>query len=83
VDVKFHCTNCRTKLKVDARWGGTSLNCPECKTTLTVPQWFGSPGEIHEQADQPSLTVRGGVMAPAITLSPEEMTFLGAKQEVD
>src|SRR5262245_33843855 len=46
VDVKFHCSKCRTKLKIDARWGGSTLACPQCATNQTIPQWFGSPEEI-------------------------------------
>lgn len=87
VDVKFLCPKCRTKLKVDARCGGTTLDCPKCQTTLTVPQWYGAPDEIvdgdaTDQAQTPQASRNGGI-APSVVLSPEEMAFLGAKQEVD
>jgi hypothetical protein len=80
--VKFHCPKCRTKLKVDARFGGTTLACPQCGITLSVPQWYGSPGEFVAENDPSSTTARTVDVSPAVTLSAEEMAFLGAKQEV-
>lgn len=82
VDVRFLCTKCRTKLKVDARLGGKELACPQCGTTVLVPQWHGSPDEIVEQGEKPSQVTRPAGIAPAVTLSPEELAFLQANQEV-
>ena len=81
VDVKFHCPKCRTKLKVDARWGGTDLACPQCGTPLSVPQWHGSADEIGKEGTQSKLAERTVDVAPAVTLSPEELAFLGAQQQ--
>lgn len=36
--VKFRCTGCRSKLYVPARWTGTSIECPRCKTRVVVPE---------------------------------------------
>jgi len=81
VDVKFHCPKCQTKLKVDARYGGTNLACPQCETTFSVPQWYGSPGEIVEDGDQSPQAGRAVGIAPAVILSPEELAFLRGNQE--
>lgn len=35
--IKFRCTGCRSKLYVPARWHGTSIECPRCKTRVMVP----------------------------------------------
>lgn len=82
VDVKFLCPKCQTKLKVDARWGGTSLACPLCETTLTVPQWHGSPDEIKDETGQSESASCVVGVAPSVILSPEELAFLGANQGV-
>ena len=82
VDVKFLCPKCRTKLKVDARWGGKALGCPKCGMELTVPQWHGLPDEIVEHQRQAPSASQTVDLMPAVTLSPEELAFLGAKQEV-
>lgn len=39
--VKFRCTGCRSKLYVPARWTGTSIECPRCRTRVVVPQGAG------------------------------------------
>ena len=82
VDVKFLCPGCRAKLKVDARWGGRTLSCPQCKAEVCVPQWYGSDDEIADNTK--SSPKSNGVVnvAPAVVLSPQELAFLGANQEV-
>ena len=39
--VKFRCTGCRSKLYVPARWTGTSIECPRCRTRVVVPPGLG------------------------------------------
>jgi transcription elongation factor Elf1 len=82
VDVRFLCPECRTKLKVDARLGGKTLPCPKCGTILPIPQWFGAPEEIGDDGDQSLPGERTVTWAPSVVLSPEELAFLGADQEV-
>jgi len=83
VDVKFHCPKCRTKLKVDARWGGNPLTCPECATSLTVPQWFGKADEISDTLMPSTPVNRVAAVTPSVALSPEEVAFLGTNQKGD
>ena len=39
LDVKFLCRSCQNKLRIDARWEGRDITCPECKQTTAVPRW--------------------------------------------
>ena len=82
VDVKFLCPECRSKLKVDARWGGLTLPCPKCGTTVPVPQWHGDPGEIVDEPRRSPEVAKATGATPMVTLSADELAFLGANQEV-
>jgi Zn-finger nucleic acid-binding protein len=82
VDVKFLCPECRAKLKVDARWGGKTLPCPQCNASLPIPQWYGSSDEIADESGQSQGATRIVGVVPSVMLSPQELAFLGADQEV-
>jgi hypothetical protein len=82
VDVKFLCPECRAKLKVDVRWGGKTLPCPQCNASLPIPQWYGSSDEIADEIGQSQGATRIVGVAPSVMLSPQELAFLGAGQEV-
>jgi DNA-directed RNA polymerase subunit RPC12/RpoP len=36
--ISFKCPNCDQELEVDASGAGSSIECPACSTTITVPQ---------------------------------------------
>jgi phage FluMu protein Com len=36
--IDFRCKKCNRALKAPADWASRQLNCPECKTTIQVPQ---------------------------------------------
>jgi DNA-directed RNA polymerase subunit RPC12/RpoP len=62
VDLKFRCTRCATKLRIDVRWEGREVPCPRCNLRLKVPRW----SEPRADARAPS--------APRLT--PAEIEFL-------
>lgn len=37
MDIVFKCPNCEQELEVDAGGAGSTLQCPSCSTTITVP----------------------------------------------
>lgn len=51
--VKFRCTGCRSKLYVPARWTGTSIECPRCRTRVVVPP--GAGGEAPTTLEGPDI----------------------------
>jgi len=38
MDAQFNCTRCGQPLAIDESWAGESIECPTCKTAVTVPQ---------------------------------------------
>ena len=36
-DIKFQCPECRQKIAVDGSAGGLQVDCPNCRSTLTIP----------------------------------------------
>ena len=72
VEVKFRCGSCKNKLRVDGRWEGRSVKCPQCGARLTVPRWSGTPGD-----DAPPLRGASSPNAiPTTQLSTAEVEFL-------
>jgi hypothetical protein len=66
LDVTFRCQGCERKLVIDARWEGVAVECPVCKSSVTVPRWSGRP-------------VRTGFSRGAAPiLTAEEIDFLSA-----
>ena len=53
----FHCNVCRTKLSADAGQAGKLVRCPQCLTTLRVPQ----PHSIAADAAAPPVAARAPV----------------------
>jgi DNA-directed RNA polymerase subunit RPC12/RpoP len=39
VEIKFLCGGCGSKLRIDARWEGRRLKCPNCASDGRVPVW--------------------------------------------
>lgn len=39
VEIKFACGGCGAKLRIDARWEGRRLKCPQCEADGRVPVW--------------------------------------------
>ncbi|HEX4119031.1 MAG TPA: hypothetical protein VH619_00285 [Verrucomicrobiae bacterium] len=37
MDISFNCPNCNQELEVDSSGAGSSIECPSCSTTITVP----------------------------------------------
>jgi hypothetical protein len=37
MDISFKCPNCDQELEVDSSGAGTSIECPSCAATITVP----------------------------------------------
>jgi DNA-directed RNA polymerase subunit RPC12/RpoP len=70
LDVNFRCPACRANLVIDARWEGRSVDCPACKTPLTVPLWSRIPLSRSETKPSPA------------TLSEAEIHFLSADPEI-
>lgn len=51
LDLKFLCTACKNRLRVDARLEGRKISCPVCNERTTVPRWSdtrGLPLEVLE-----------------------------------
>ena len=42
--ITFACPKCRSELEIEASAAGTSLDCPQCHTQLTVPRKEFGPG---------------------------------------
>jgi len=77
--VKFLCTKCGRRLRVDARWEGRAIVCPACGEKTDVPRWstvlrWSRTSESGKEAPLPAS--RGGVTADTATLSTEEIDFL-------
>jgi serine/threonine-protein kinase len=46
MQITFYCSKCQAKLKIDAGAAGTSLDCPRCGESLTVPKAALGPGTV-------------------------------------
>ena len=46
VEMKFLCAFCKTKLMIDFRWQGRTIDCPRCCRMTQVPRWFIVEGPI-------------------------------------
>lgn len=66
VEIKFLCTGCGSKLRIDARWEGRRLKCPSCGADGRVPTWS-------------SAWVREAELLPE--LSREEIAWLSGDAE--
>lgn len=42
-ELKFDCPQCGQPISCDELWGGHNIECPTCKTELTVPQLHAAP----------------------------------------
>ena len=70
--VKFLCTHCGRRLRVDARWEGREIVCPVCNGKTAVPRWSRAP----TSGETPVRATRAPVDLNAATLSIEEIDFL-------
>jgi len=79
VSVKFLCTQCGRRLRVDARWEGRNVVCPSCIGKTAVPRWStvtNWPHPLESGSEKPVPASRSTVDAEAATLSIEEIDFL-------
>jgi hypothetical protein len=63
MDVVFKCPHCDQQLEVDAGGAGTSLQCPSCMNTITVPS---QEQELESESDKTATAP-----APAPTPPPK------------
>ncbi len=49
MDISFKCPNCDQELEVDASGAGSTITCPSCNNTITVPALAEAPLEKIEQ----------------------------------
>jgi ribosomal protein S27E len=55
MDLVFKCPHCEQELEVDAGGAGTTLQCPSCSNTITVPSPpAGGPATATASAHSPS-----------------------------
>jgi len=52
MDIVFNCPNCDQELAVDSAGAGTSIECPSCRETITIP---GTPAPVAPDAPALSL----------------------------
>jgi DNA-directed RNA polymerase subunit RPC12/RpoP len=43
LELKFLCSSCGTKLRIDARFEGSGVTCPVCDNATTIPYWSRKP----------------------------------------
>jgi DNA-directed RNA polymerase subunit RPC12/RpoP len=65
--LKFECTECRRRLRIDARWEGRTIQCPACDRETRIPRWSTVPWPVRAEKPSPPEPVR---------LSDEEVDFL-------
>jgi hypothetical protein len=54
MDISFKCPNCDQELEVDASGMGTTIECPSCSNSITVPNADVSPAiQIAVRAPEP------------------------------
>ncbi|MGC3992333.1 MAG: hypothetical protein QM796_22070 [Chthoniobacteraceae bacterium] len=70
LEINFLCFHCDSKLRIDARYEGMCVTCPQCKEVTEVPRW--SQGEIPLATSGPT---------PGIVLSAEEIEFLSGPED--
>lgn len=79
LEVKFLCSLCNNRLRVDARWEGRSVVCPVCSEKTKVPRWstgFRWAGVNHE-TDNPAVRhASDAADATEHRLSADEIAFL-------
>lgn len=55
LELKFLCSACGEKLRIDARWEGRAIQCPLCESATEVPRWSRSgesaPGVVLTAAE--------------------------------
>jgi DNA-directed RNA polymerase subunit RPC12/RpoP len=79
LSVKFLCTACGRRLRVDARWEGRTVVCPACSGKTAVPRWSTVtdwPRSPESSRDKPVPATRAPVDSDKATLSTEEIDFL-------
>ncbi len=54
MDIVFNCPNCEQELAVDSSGAGSSLECPTCHETITVP---GTSAPAPAASDVPALSL--------------------------
>src|SRR4029434_2724050 len=45
-EIKFHCPECKQKIGVDERAAGLSIDCPICRSSLTIPPSHTQPVQV-------------------------------------
>lgn len=69
LELKFLCSGCGAKLRIDARLEGDTVPCPKCAQATKVPRW-------SEDAPLPPAAGR------VVQLSTAEIEFLSSPAEV-
>jgi DNA-directed RNA polymerase subunit RPC12/RpoP len=69
IEIKFLCEHCGTKLMIDFRWQGRTVDCPSCQRILQVPR-------CSDPECEPEATAITASSTPAARLSPAELAFL-------
>jgi len=72
IEIKFPCTQCGSKLEVDAREAGATVYCPICTSEIKAPHLAFLIMPPLSAAPKSKIEFA----RPAATLSPQEIDFL-------
>jgi ribosomal protein S27E len=71
MDITFKCPNCDQELEVDSAGAGSSIECPSCARSITVPVSEPQNGEAIAQAATATVTVSAAAKAEKHFAVPE------------
>jgi DNA-directed RNA polymerase subunit RPC12/RpoP len=69
VEIKFHCNVCQSRIRVDARWEESLIQCPHCGAETLVPRWSRPSPTITAPLRAEEIEFLSATAAPAEALS--------------
>lgn len=83
MDITFNCPNCNQELEMDATGAGTSIECPSCSATITVPTPPAAPAPPPEEKPAEPQKVEKHFTVPVHEGAPAEKLIHKANRPLD
>ena len=80
MNVEFNCPECGRLLAIDSKYGGTQVECPNCKGKIQVPGLQAPAEPVLPQADEHFCSSCGAIAKKAAEICPKCGVRIGKEE---